>query len=49
VRIPLVSKLTSSPLIDDRSDFLEERMDAYEEWIHTAKVRHLHISKYCDN
>jgi hypothetical protein len=39
-------KLTS---VDDRSDFLEERMERYEEWINTAKVRHLHIFRYGDN
>jgi hypothetical protein len=27
--------------VDDRSDFLEERMEMYEEWVYTAKVRHL--------
>jgi hypothetical protein len=35
----LDGKLT---LVDDRSDFLDERMEMYEEWIKTAKVRHLH-------
>jgi hypothetical protein len=25
----------------DRPDYLDERMKVYDEWIHTAQVRHL--------
>jgi hypothetical protein len=35
--------------VDDRSDFIEERMEMYDKWIYTAKVRHPHTFRYGDN
>jgi hypothetical protein len=34
--------------MDDSSDCLNERMKVYEEWVHTAEVRHLRTLKYDD-
>ena len=44
MRTLLVFKIQDDKLtpVDNRSDFLEERIEMYEEWIHTAKVRHVH-------
>jgi hypothetical protein len=42
-------RVSGRSMIDDRSDFLEERMEMYDEWIYTAKVRHVHTFRYGDN
>jgi hypothetical protein len=51
VRTLLVFKVQVRKLtpVDDRSDFLDERMEMYEEWIYTAKVRHVHTFRYGRN
>ena len=39
-------RVSGRSMIDDRSDFPEERMDIYDEWIHTAKAKHVHPFRY---